>query len=154
VGIPEFLLMATELEKYASKLYDSLAVLSSDSALAKRLKTLANEEMNHASILSMGMNYYKGMPDAFLGTRVDDEELWTEIEEANRFQALLVPGFNLLEGLKKMLELEKRFENVHLDTSVKVMEPSLRKLFLDLMKGDQSHILVLRELINSFGKDV
>ena len=154
MDIPEFLLMATELEKHASKLYESLATLSSDPALAKRLKSLANEEMNHASILSMGMNYYKGMPDAFSGTRMDDEELWAGIEEAKRFQAILVPGFNLLDGLHKMLEFEKRFEKVHLDTSVKVVEPSLRKLFLDLMRGDQSHILILKELINSFGKDV
>jgi len=94
------------------------------------------------------------MPDVFIGTRLDDEELWTEIEEAKRFHVLIVPGFNLLDGLEKMLELERRFERVHLDTSVKVTEPSLKKLFLDLMKGDQAHILVLTELINSLGEKV
>jgi rubrerythrin len=151
MDIPDFLIMAAELEKQASKIYEALAGLSSDSTLAKRLKTLAIEEINHASILSMGLNYYKQMPDAFQGIRVDDDELWAGLEEAKRFLALLVPGFSLLDGLKRMLDFEKRFEKVHLDTSTKVTEPSLRKLFLDLMRGDQSHILALTELIKSSG---
>jgi rubrerythrin len=154
VDIPEFLLMARELEKLASVLYESLATISQDPDIAKRLKSLSNEEINHANILIMGREYYEKMPDAFLGAKIDEEELWTEMEEAKRFQALLAPGSNLLEGLQRMLELEKRFEKVHLDTSVKVTEPSLRKLFLDLMKGDLSHIHVLTEMIESFGKDI
>jgi rubrerythrin len=153
VNIPEFLLMAAELEKHASKLYESLAALSSDSDIAKRLKTLSNEEMNHASILNTGLNYYKQAPDAFQGTRVDEEDLWAGIEEAKRFEAMLVPEFSLLKGLMKMLELEERFEKVHVDASVRITEPSLGKLFLDLMKGDLSHILVLKELIRSFSKN-
>jgi len=154
MDIPEFLITARELEKVASILYESLAGISSDLDIAKRLKSLSNEEINHANILNTGLNYYEQMPDVFVGTKVDDEELWTEIEEAKRFHVLLVPGFNLLEGLQKMLEFEKHFEKVHLDTSVKIMEPSLRKLFLDLMKGDQSHIRVLTELIESFSNEV
>jgi rubrerythrin len=151
MDMPEFLLMATELEKQASKIYEALAGLSSDPALVKRLKSLANEEINHANILSMGMNYYKQMPDVFQGTTVGEEELWPALEEAKKSLALFVPGFNLSDGLKKMLDFEKRFEKVHLNASIKMTEPSLNKLFSDLMKGDQSHILVLTELIRSSG---
>jgi len=152
VDIPEFLIKARELEKLASILYESLAAVSSDPDIAKRLKSLSNEEINHANVLNAGLNYYEQMPDVFTGPSVDDEELWTEIDEAKRFHVLIVPGFKLLEGLQKMLELEKHFEKVHADTSVRVTEPSLRKLFMDLMKGDQSHILVLKELIKSLGE--
>jgi len=153
VDIPELLLKASDLETLASKLYESLAGLSSEPDLRKWLKSLANEELNHANILNTGKKYYQEMPDVFAGTTMDDDELWAGIEEAKRFQALLIPGFSLLRGLKKMLEFESRFEKIHLGTSVKITEPSLKKLFVNLTKGDQSHIIILKNLIESLGAE-
>jgi rubrerythrin len=152
MDIPDFLIMATELETHASKLYASLAGLSSDPDLAKRLKSLANEELNHANILNTGKRYYQEMPDVFSGIRMRDDEIWTGIEEAKSFQALLTPGYSLLDGLKKMLRFEERFEKIHLGTSVEITEPSFKNLFVRLTKGDQSHIQVLKELIDSFSE--
>jgi rubrerythrin len=152
VDIPEFLIMATELEAQASKIYESLARLFSDPAVAKRLKSLASEELNHANILNTGKRYYQEMPDVFSGIRMRDDEIWTGIEEAKNFQALLTPGHSLLDGLKKMLEFENRFERIHLGTSVEITEPSLKNLFVRLTKGDQSHFQVLKGLIGSLGE--
>jgi rubrerythrin len=153
VDIPDFLIMAAELETLASKLYESLAGLSPGTDLARQLKSLANDEVNHANILYMGKKYYEEMPDVFSGKKIDDDELWAGIEEAKRFQALIILGFSLPAGLKKMLHFERRFEKIHLDASVKVTEDSLKKLFIDLMKGDQSHLAILKNLIESLGMD-
>jgi rubrerythrin len=153
VDIPDFLIVAAELEMLASKLYLSLADLSPGSDSVRQLRSLANEEVNHANILNRGKEYYEGMPDFFSGQKIGDDELWVALEEAKRFQALLIPGFSLLEGLERMLRLERRFEKIHMDSSVGIVEPSLKKHFVDLMRGDQSHMALLKKLIESLGTE-
>jgi hypothetical protein len=153
MDIPEFLTMAAELEMLTSRLYESLAGLSSDGVLANRLKSLANDELNHANILHTGRKYYQEMPDVFAGITVEDDEIWAGIKEAKRFQALLIPGCSLLDGLTKMLQFERRFEKIHVETSIKITEPSLKQLFVSLTRGDTSHIATLEELIESFSAE-
>jgi len=154
MDIPKFLDLGVEFETQISKLYETIAELSGDPPIATRLKTLANEEVNHANVLRRGKTYYDEMPDAFSGITMDDNDAREGFEEAKMFHASFGHGkAPLLECLKKMLEFEKRFEKIHLDTSMKVTEPSLKKLFVDLMRGDQSHILVLKGLIESFGEN-
>ncbi len=152
MDIGEFLVMATELEDLAAKLYESLAAVSTNPDLAKELQTLSNQEINHANILKMGLNYYKEMPDVFAGIAMPEEDVWMGIEEAKRFQARIVSGFDILEGLKTMLVFEGHFEKIHIGTSMKITDPSLRKLFMDLTNGDQSHIVVLKKLIELYGE--
>jgi rubrerythrin len=155
MDIPKFLDLAADLETQLSMLYDTIAERSGDPPIATRLKTLANEELNHANVLRRGKRYFEGLPDLFTGFTMDDNEAGAGLKEAKIFHASLSQSkIPLLDRLKKMLKLEKRFEKIHMGASVKITEPSLQKLFATLTKGDQSHILVLKGLIESFGEDV
>lgn len=155
MNIPEFLDLAVDLETQISMLYNTIAERSGDPPIATRLRTLANEELNHANVIRRGKKYYEEYPDVFSGITMDENEAGVGLEEAKIFLASLSHSkIPLIDGLKKMLELEKRFERIHLATSVKITEPSLKKLFATLTKSDQSHILVLKGLIESFGENV
>ncbi len=154
MDIPKFLDLAVDLETQISILYNTIAERSGDPPIATRLKTLANEELNHANVIRRGKRYYEEYPDVFSGITMDENEAGVGLEEAKIFLASLGHSkIPLIDGLKKMLELEKRFERIHLATSVKITEPSLKKLFATLTKSDQSHILVLKGLIESFGEN-
>jgi len=155
MDIPKFLDLAVELETQISLLYDTIAKRSGDPPIATRLIALANEEHNHANVLRRGMKYYKELPGLFTGFAMDANEAEVGLLEARIFCASLGQGkIPLIDGLKKMLELEKRFERIHMGASVTITEPSLKKLFATLTKGDQSHILVLQGLIESLGENV
>jgi len=151
MNIPDFLTAGAELELVASKLYGTLSNLSSDPGLAKQLRSLANDETNHANIIRRGKRYHEEMPDVFSRILVEDDEVQKGIEEGNSFHALLVPGYSLLDALKKMLEFERRFEKVHIAASVEITDPSLKRLFMGLTKSDKSHIATLSKLIESRG---
>lgn len=154
MDISKFLDLAVNLETQISKLYETIAERSGDPPIAARLKTLANEEINHANVIRIGKKYYEEYPDLFSGITMDENEAGVGLEEAKRFHASLSHGkIPLIDGLKKMLEFEEKFERIHMEASVKITEPSLRKLFVNLMGGDQSHILVLKGLIESFGEN-
>jgi rubrerythrin len=149
MDISHFLDLSIELETQLSKNYEALASVSGDDSLTKRLKSLAAEELNHANILRLGKNYYAAMPDLFAGVTVGGKEVQTGIARAANLHASLGQGLSLADGLEKMLLLERRFERVHLDTSVKLNNPSLKKLFVDLCHGDRNHVCVLQGMIAS-----
>jgi rubrerythrin len=153
MDIPKFLDLALELETLISELYTTIAELSGDPPIARKLKTLAGEEINHANAIRRGKSYYEEYPNLFTGLTMDETELAMGLEEARIFRAALVQGkVPLLDGLKKLLALEQRFERIHVGASVKFTEPSLNKLFENLTKSDQSHVLVLKGLIESYGE--
>lgn len=155
MDIVKFLDIAVDLETQISLLYDTIAERSGDPPIATRLKTLATEELNHANILRRGKRYCEELPDLFTGFTMDENEVGAGLEEAKRFHASLSHStIPLVDRLKKMLEFEEKFERIHMGVSVKITEPSLEKLFATLMKGDQSHVLVLKGLIESFGENV
>src|SRR4030042_3223628 len=155
MDIPNFLDLAEALETQISLLYNTIAERSGDPPIAARLKALANEELNHANVLRSGKRYFKELPDLFTGIAIDENEAKVGLEEAKMLYASLSHGkIPLIDGLKKMLGLEKRFEKIHMGASVTITEPSLKKLLTTLTNGDQSHILVLQGLIESFGDTV
>ncbi len=147
MDVQKFLELGEEIETIAAKLYEGLSGLTTDPAIAKQLKSLAAEELNHARIIRTGKTYYIEMPDLFTGLALDDAEVLATVEEARSVYALLVPGAGLLDSLKKMLKMERRFERIHVAASTKILEPSLHKLLSDMSKGDQSHMVVLQRLI-------
>ena len=155
MDIPKFLDLAVDLETQISKLYEFVADLSGDAPVAARLKAIAGEELNHANAIRRGKRYYEEYPDLFAGLTMDDNEAWTGVEEVKVFRAMLGRTKILVaDSLKRLLEFENRFEKIHMGVSVKITEPSLKKLFSTLTKGDQSHIAVLKGLIESFGGEV
>jgi len=150
--IPKFLDLAVDLETEISKLYELIAELSGDPPTASRLKAIANEELNHANALRRGKRYYEEFPDLFAGLIMDENQAVTGIEELRVFRASLGQGkIPLADSLEKLLAFEKRYERIHIGVSVKIAEPTLKNLFAGLSKGDQSHISVLKVLIESLG---
>jgi rubrerythrin len=155
MDMPKFLDLAVKLETEISKLYRTIAERSGDAPIAARLYALANEEVNHANVLRRGRQYYDELPEFFPGFTMDTDDAEKGLEEIKEYQASLGKGkIPLLERIRKILEFEKRLERIHLTTSMAIREPSLRKLFVDLMGGDHSHVLVLQGLIESFGDKV
>jgi rubrerythrin len=153
--ILKFLDLAVDLETQISLLYNTIAERSGDPPIATRLKALANEELNHANVLQTGKRYYKDLPNLFAGLNMESGEAEAGLLKARILHASLDQGrVPLIDGLKKLLELEKRFEKIHLATSAIITEPSLKKLFAALSNGDQSHILVLQGLIESLGETI
>jgi rubrerythrin len=151
--IPDFLIMVGALEILASNLYDSLAGLATEPELAKRLRSLASDEISQAEALKTRSKYYQEMPALFAGVKMQDEELWSGIEQGKKLQGQLNQGLGLLDGLKEMLELDKRRERVHWTASMTIVEPSLRQLFVNMDKTDQSHIDSLKDMIVAFGSN-
>jgi hypothetical protein len=152
MDIPKFLDLALELETLISKLYTTIAELSGDPPIAKQLKILAGEEINHANAIRRGREFYEEVPDLFAGITMDETELAMGLEEARIFRAYLAQGkVPLLDGLKKLLGLETRFERIHIGASVRFTDSSMKNLFENLTISDHFHILVLKGLIESFG---
>lgn len=151
MDIPKILDLAVELETEISKLYELVADLSGDPPIAARLKAIANEELNHANSLRRGKRYYEEYPDLFSGLTMDENEARAGVEEVKIFRESLSNAKPpLADSLKKLLDLEKRFERVHFGASVRISDLTLKRLFQGLTKGDQSHITVLKGLIESF----
>ncbi len=154
MDIMKFLDIAIDLETQISKIYEFVAERSGDPPIASRLKAIANEEINHANFIRQGKRYCEVCPDMFAGITMDENVARIGLEEAKIFYSLLrQENIPLLDRLKKLLDLEIRFERVHLTTSVTITESALKKLFTNLMTWDKSHILVLKGLIESFGEN-
>ena len=149
MNIPEFLDLAAEIEVNVSDLYNAIVANTSDQPIAHQLKKLANEEMKHANILRTGKSYYQSMPDLFTGLTMDETEAQEGLKKAEeylvQFRKERLP---ILSQLKVMLDYEKRFEKIHMETSVKIKDEKLKELFYKLGKGDQSHVVVLGALID------
>jgi rubrerythrin len=153
MDVAHFIDTAAELEAEISKLYEALAKNSGDRPVASRLLKLADEEIQHVNLLRRGKNYYEEMPDLFTGLTMDPGDVEAGLNDLRAFHARLGKEKASLAGqLKRMLEFEKRFEKVHMGVSVNIKDATLRDLFSNLTKGDQSHILVLKALIDSFGE--
>jgi rubrerythrin len=151
MNIPDFLAAAAELEMVASRLYETLAGLCPDMSLTRSLRGLSNDEVGHANAITAGRTYHQEMPDVFGRIKVEDLEVQKGIEEGNNLRAMLAPGYNLTVGLKRMIELERRFERIHIAASIEIADPSLKRLFEALTRNDKSHIATLNKLIKSQG---
>jgi rubrerythrin len=149
LNIPDFLTAAAELEMAAAMIYETMADLSPEVGIARHLRALANDETRHADAITMGKRYQQEMSDAFGRTKMEDKEILKGIEDGNAFRASLTPGYALTDGLKKMLKFERRFEKIHIAASIEITNPSLKRLFETLTKGDKSHIATLNKLLDS-----
>ena len=92
------------------------------------------------------------MPDVFGIELMTAGEIKGGFTLAEGLQKMIRQTSNLEDGLKLLLELEKRFEKVHFDTSIEIRDESLKKLFKDLSQEDQAHAKSLVEIISSLSK--
>lgn len=150
--IGSFMDLAAGLELGISDLYKKIAEMSRDEPTAARLRTLAKEEINHANSIRRGKRYLEEMPDEFSGPMMSASDVNKGLEEIAAFKSLLEAAPPLSDQLRKILDLEKRFEKIHMGALVTIKDPSLKRLFNTLAKGDQSHMLVLLGLIESLGE--
>ena len=152
MDISKFLDLALELETEISKLYEFAAELSGDQPVAAQLRMLASAELNHANIIRTGISFHDTDPDLLKGIRMDSVEAAAGLDEARSLHVSLEQGsIRFLDGLRRLLDLEERFERIHVTASVVFADLSMKTLFESLAKGDKSHIMTHRALIESFG---
>ena len=150
--IPKFLDLALELETEISKLYEIIAELSGDQPVAAQLRMLASAELNHANIIRRGIEFNEEAPSLFEGIRMDPVEAAAGLDEARALHVSLERGsIRFLAGLRKLLDIEERFERIHIAASVVFTDSSMKALFGGLAVSDKSHVLTLRALIESYG---
>ncbi len=149
MNIEKFLDLGTELETLVSSLYEEIAKLAGDEATSKQLIKISREELNHANSLKMGKNYLKEVPDIFTGVSIDEGELNSDLQKCKELHGQLLQHLAFLPSLKSILDLEKRFERVHLGASVFVSDNHLKQLFQALSQGDQNHIATLTGMISN-----
>jgi rubrerythrin len=137
------------LEETISACYEALARLSSDKTISWRLNRMALEEKNHANILRSGKSYIKMAPAAFGSEIMTIGEVKAGIGLAQDLLRMIRQTSNLEDGLKMLLDLERRFEKIHLDTAVEIRDASLKKLFHDLAQEDKTHTQALEEILSS-----
>ena len=148
MNLNDFINLGIRLEETISTCYECLAGLSLDKTVSWKLNKMAQEEKNHADILRSGKKYIKMIPDAFGGPLMTLAEIKTGLRQAQKLLRTIRQTSDLEEGLKMLLELERRFEKAHLDTSIEIRDPSLKKLFQDLSQADRIHTESLEEIIS------
>jgi rubrerythrin len=150
MNIEKFLDLGTEIESQISLIYEKVAKLTVDEAVSEQLIKISREELNHANSLKMGKNYLKQAPDLFLAVNMNEEELNAGLTELGIFQTRLKETTLLLPALKWLLDLEKKFERIHIGVSVLLADVHLKELFQTLSKGDQNHVVTLTQIISGY----
>ncbi len=138
-----------KIEHGISALYGSAAdkAASSNPELSSQLSRLSGEETGHANVLRRGRNYAVEMRDLFSGKDLDTGHIQSGRQETERIMDALSKENGLKPLLTKLLDLEKRFERLHLTQSVLIKDESLKFLFLSLSKGDHSHIAAVQAIL-------
>ena len=144
-----FIDMGIKVENAISGLYESAAAAAAVSApdLVSELKARAREEIGHANALKMARNYAAAMPDLFSVRSIDVSDIGSGLEESAGAMVSIPSGTCLKPLLEFLLDMEKRFERLHLSASVAIKDDSLKSLFLSLSKGDCDHIASLTKIL-------
>ncbi len=143
-----FMDKAIRLETCFSECYEMMIQLGEGQGIAKDLRTLSYQEINHANILKTGKNFVLAEPDLFDKVTPTETEMDSGIgltEDLLRKIRGRVIEFNTAIG--ELHELEKLFERVHMDVAVTIKEPSLEALFKNLSKQDAEHKRILEHLM-------
>jgi hypothetical protein len=152
MDIAKFLGLALELETEISKLYEVIAEFSGDAPIAAQLRVLASTELNHANIIRRGISFYEEVPGLFAGIKIDPIEAAAGLEEARTLRiSIEQESIRVVDALRKLLEMEKKFEKIHMAASVIFTDVSMQTLFGNLAKSDKSHIMTLKALIEGYG---
>jgi rubrerythrin len=147
--------LAIELELKVSDAYRRLSELVVDGVVKKNLLILSQEEILHANTLRAGKSHADSQPEAFESERISEEELRDNIALIdNLLKKLEDKTIGFEDALKRIRDLETRFERAHLNTLLEVKDPSLKQLFEALSSGDREHGWRVEELVRTlFGQD-
>jgi rubrerythrin len=147
MSIPLLFDLGAEFELKLSACYAKLEFSVEADSDAAILRQIAQDELNHSSVLRSGKAYALRLPDLFGKELIQVADIKAGIGLLEALLLDLDKGENPISGLRRLLALEKRFEQVHLDTAVEIKDASLQKLFRDLSGQDQRHIQLLTEMI-------
>jgi rubrerythrin len=139
--------LGAEFERKLSACYGKLEFFMSADADSAVLRRIARDELNHSNLLISGKEYARRLPDLFGKESALTGDIQAGIELVEALLRDLDRGVKVASGLRRLLELEERFEKVHLKTVVEIKDDSLRKLFSNLAGEDRSHIRALEEMI-------
>ncbi len=147
--------LAIELELKVSDAYRRLSELVVDGVVKKNLLTLSQEEVVHANTLRTGKSHATSQPEAFESERISEEQLSDNIALIdNLLKNLEDKRIGFEDALKRIRDLESRFERAHLNTLLEVKDPSLKQLFEALSSGDREHAWRVEELVRTlFGQN-
>ncbi|MFA5089270.1 MAG: hypothetical protein WC552_09595 [Candidatus Omnitrophota bacterium] len=150
MDILAFIDLGIMMENRISVLYELAAEKASlaHPEYSAELKKLSNEEIGHANSLRMGRNFAAEMPDLFSFRSRASDDMGKLIEENGRIIEKLAAEKDLKSLLLNLLDLEKRFEKLHLTASTVTKDDSLNSLFSSLSIGDQNHIRTVSEILN------
>lgn len=138
---------AIELEQKILSCYEFLSKIAED-GLSGELIKLAREEKSHISVLKTGKNYVVRAPDLVGKQAISVIEIRMGIKTAsNIYDDLETHKADFRHGLKRIYELEKKFECIHMNTAMEFKDYSLKKLFETLALADAEHRKRLERLI-------
>jgi rubrerythrin len=138
---------AIELEEKIQVCYGLLSKASQDGS-AEELRQLAREEKSHVNVLRTGKNFVIRTPDAFGQEIVSDADIRTGIKAAADLElALKTQKLEYTQALKRIYDLEKRYERIHMNTAAEFKDYSLKKLFEALALADAEHRQRLERLM-------
>ena len=149
MNILEYLEHGIKLEEIISRCYKTLAETCPAGEAQNRLLRISGEETNHANVLRSGRDFARKMPDLFGPQAFPSAELLEGVRSAESLLARIVGGGDQKPLLTVLLDLERRFEGIHLNTAVEIQDESLRKLFENLSREDSRHIEALTGIIAS-----
>ena len=138
---------AIQLEERIQACYEFLSKITQD-GIAAELRQLAREEKSHINVLRTGKNFVIRTPDVFGQETVSDTEIRLGIKTASDLEeGLKSKKIEYPQALKRVYDLEKKFERVHMNTAVEFKDYSLKKLFEALARADAEHRQRLERLI-------
>jgi rubrerythrin len=138
---------AIELEERILSCYALLGKFTQD-GFAEELRQLAHEEKSHVNVLRTGKNFVIRAPNAYDQETVSDSEIRLGVKAAAELEvALKAQKLEYSKALKRIYELEKKYERIHTNTAVEFKDYSLKKLFEALARADAEHRQRLERLI-------
>lgn len=151
MSIHELFDLAIQAEERMSVCYKEMSQICQNESISKELMILSKDEIDHMNLLATGKNYLKEAPDIFGLKSERITELKIGLNKITRLiESVQKNRVNLEEALNDAVEIERLFEQFHLNKITEVKEPSLRSLFEALSAGDKDHKERLMKIITSF----
>jgi hypothetical protein len=138
---------AIAVEEKFSSCYEHLSQAAGDGQSAE-LRILAREEKNHANVLKTGKNFIFRAPGLFGQEKISDIDIRLGLKAAGDLQEDLIAGrAEFRQGLRRLHDLERKFERVHMRSAAEFKDFSLKKLFEALARADAEHRQRLERMI-------
>lgn len=133
-----------EIERLCADIYTAYAERFSDDPELKRLwNKIADEELNHARIISLAMRC-KGLE--LRDRQYDMESFRAQVRTVHDLMAgMKATATDSISALQAAIILEKQLADFHLEKVVDFVDPSNAKFFKVLFDADHQHIRQLEE---------